>query len=317
MKDFPFFPEEASTIAGQVDALYFVLLAVSLFFIVGIFSFLIYFAVRYRKGSKVDRSHPATESVVIELVWTFIPLVLVIGLFVWGAEIFYRIRTAPDDALEINVVAKQWMWKIQHPGGQREINELHIPAGKPVKLTMISQDVIHSFYVPAFRVKQDVLPGRYVTMWFQAIRPGTYPLYCAEYCGAGHSSMTGQVVVMEQSDFEQWLAGQPSGLSLVAKGERVFKKFGCDTCHGAGEAKAGPPLAGLNGSTVKLGSGRTVTADRGYIRESIQNPAAKIVAGYAPIMPTFEDQISEEELLQLVAYIESLEPAPEASGGSP
>jgi cytochrome c oxidase subunit 2 len=230
-------------------------------------------------------------------------------MFVWGAIIYFDIYNPPNDALEIGIVGRQWMWKAQHAEGQREINELHVPVGQAVKLTMTSEDVIHDVFLPAFRIKQDVLPGRYTTLWFQATKAGEYPLFCAQYCGTQHSGMVGRVVVLEPAEFEKWLSGGATGVSMIDQGASLFKRFGCETCHGAGGTSQGPSLAGLFGKTVKLQEGTTVTADENYIRESILDPRAKIVAGYQPIMPTFKGLVSEEGLLQLIAYIKSLEGA--------
>src|SRR6185503_3537020 len=227
-----------------------------------------------------------------------------------GASIFAALTRPPDDALQVNVVGKQWMWKVQHMNGRREINELHMPVGRPVRITMTSEDVIHSFYVPAFRTKQDAVPGRYTSMWFEATKPGRYHLFCAEYCGTLHSGMIGQVVVMEPAAFQAWLSGSVSGegpaLSAAAAGEQVFIRTGCPSCHAAEPGARGPALAGLLGSTVKLRGGRTVTADEGYVRESIFNPTAKVVDGYEPITPTYQGLLSEEDVMQLIAYLRSL-----------
>ncbi len=314
----PLFPDEASTMAGRVDALYFYLLAVSAFFTVLIFVMVLAFAVRYRRSR-----HPVPVeiegSMPLEVAWSVIPLVLAMVMFVWGASVFFALNRPPRGALEIYAVGKQWMWKFEHLDGHREINQLHVPVGRDVRLTMISQDVIHSFYVPAFRVKQDVLPGRYTTIWFQATKPGSYHLFCAEYCGTKHSGMIGQVVVMEPAQYQLWLAGGTGEGSLAAGGQKLFRDLACDTCHRGDTGARGPDLAGLFGKPVILQAGNKVVADDSYIRESIVNPAGKVVFGYQPIMPTFQGQISEEGLLQLLAYIKALEasktavPAPAAT----
>jgi cytochrome c oxidase subunit II len=226
-------------------------------------------------------------------------------IFFWGAIVFFKERTPPRDATEVYVVAKQWMWKIEHAEGQREINELHVPVGRDVKLIMTSQDVIHSFYIPAFRIKQDVLPGRYTVQWFRATKPGTYHLFCAEYCGTQHSGMVGDIVVMEPAQYESWINGGSTG-PLSASGEKTFAELGCPTCHRDDGQGRGPSLAGVFGKPVLLMGGRTVTADENYIRESILDPGAKIVNGYAPVMPTFQGLVSEEQLNGLVAYVKSL-----------
>jgi cytochrome c oxidase subunit 2 len=302
---FPLFPEQASTLASQVDALFAYLVGVSLFFIVGISGTLLFFAIKYKRKSPDERPGEIEGSMTLEIIWTVIPLLLTVVMFVWGTSIYFSMSRPPDNSMEIDVVAKRWMWKLQHMTGQREINELHVPVGVPVKLVMTSEDVIHSFFVPAFRMKRDVVPGRYSTTWFQATKTGTFHLFCAEYCGTKHSGMIGQVVVMEPTDFQAWLAGGASGVSLAAGGEKLFQDLNCITCHRAG-VQRGPLLDGVFGSQVKLQTGEAVLADEAYIRESILNPSAKIVAGYQPIMPTYEGQVTEEQILQLIAYIQSL-----------
>lgn len=311
----PLFPDEASTMAGRVDALYFYLLAVSAFFTVLIFVTLAIFAVKYRR-SQHSVPVPIEGSLLLEIAWSVIPLGLAMVMFVWGASVFFSMNRPPRGALEIYAVAKQWMWKFEHVDGRREINELHVPVGRDVRITMISQDVIHSFYVPAFRVKQDVLPGRYTTIWFQATKPGSYHLFCAEYCGTSHSGMIGRVVVMEPAQYQLWLAGSTGEGSLAAGGQKLFRDLACETCHRGDTGARGPDLAGLFGKPVTLQAGNKVVADETYIRESIVNPAAKVVFGYQPIMPTFQGQISEEGLLQLLAYIKSMEAKPAAAGGA-
>jgi cytochrome c oxidase subunit 2 len=233
-------------------------------------------------------------------------------IFAWGAFIFFQERTPPRDASEVYVVAKQWMWKLEHVEGQREINELHVPVGRDVKLIMTSQDVIHSFYVPAFRIKQDVLPGRYTTAWFRATKPGVYHLFCAEYCGSQHSGMIGQVMVMEPAQYQAWLSGGSTSGSLASNGESIFQQLGCVTCHRSDTQGRGPNLAGIFGKPVQLEDGRTVVADENYIRESILSPSAKVVKGFKPIMPVFQGLVSEEQLTELVAYVKSLSAAPSA-----
>jgi cytochrome c oxidase subunit II len=306
---FPLFPEQASTMAARVDALFYFLVAVTVFFAALIFFMIVVFAVKYRRRSEDERPRPIEGNFWLEILWSAIPLGLTMVMFVWGAIIYFDIYNPPNDALEIGIVGRQWMWKAQHAEGQREINELHVPVGQAVKLTMTSEDVIHDVFLPAFRIKQDVLPGRYTTLWFQATKAGEYPLFCAQYCGTQHSGMVGRVVVLEPAEFEKWLSGGATGVSMIDQGASLFKRFGCETCHGAGGTSQGPSLAGLFGKTVKLQEGTTVTADENYIRESILDPRAKIVAGYQPIMPTFKGLVSEEGLLQLIAYIKSLEGA--------
>jgi len=303
---FPLFPEQASTLASRVDALFFFLVAVSVFFVGLIFLLIFVFAVKYRRRADDERPEPIEGKLWMEVAWSVIPFALTMVMFVWGAIIFFDIYNPPEDALEISIVGRQWMWKAQHPTGQSEINELHVPGAQPVKLMMTSEDVIHDFYLPAFRVKQDVLPGRYTRIWFEASKAGVYQLFCAEYCGTQHSGMIGRVFVLEPAEFEKWLSGGATGISMVDQGASLFKRFGCETCHRAGGTNQGPTLAGLFGKTVKLQGGNPVTADEDYIRESILDPRAKIVEGYQPIMPTFKGLVSEEGLLQLIAYIKSL-----------
>ena len=302
-------PEQASTIAPQTDALLLFLLGVSLFFSLLIAGLIVYFMVRYRRRPGVDHAPDVHGSLALEGAWTVIPFVIAMAMFFWGASIFATIQHAPTDALPINVVGRQWMWKLQHLEGRREINELHVPVGRPVKLTMTSEDVIHSFYVPAFRIKQDAVPGRYSTVWFEATKPGTYHLFCAEYCGTLHSGMIGWIVALEPAAFEAWLAGQEPGAATVpvaVAGEAIFRAQACGTCHRADGGGQGPALNGLFGKPVRIQSGETVVADEGYIRESILNPQAKIVAGYQPVMPTFQGLLAEEDVMRLIAYVKSL-----------
>jgi cytochrome c oxidase subunit 2 len=242
----------------------------------------------------------------LEVIWTVVPLLITMVIFLWGARLYVVNAHAPADAMEISVVARQWMWKIQHPNGRREINELHVPVGQAVRLTLATEDVIHSFYVPAFRVKQDVVPGRVEEMWFQPTRAGTYHLFCAEYCGTQHSGMIGHVVVMEPHDFELWLGGNSVGETPIQAGQKLFVQFNCADCHAKGEGQRGPALRGLYGTQVSLADGRQVAADETYIRESILTPDAKVVAGFMPIMPSYRDQLTEQQILQLIAYIRSL-----------
>ena len=304
--ELPLFPVQASTMAGRVDALYLFLIAISVFFSLLIATLVVSFAIRFRRRSHDERPRPIHGSTVLEVTWTLIPLGIVMVVFLWGADVFFAMARVPPASMDIYVVGKRWMWKTQHMTGQREINELHVPLGVPVKLTLTSEDVIHSFFVPAFRMKKDVVPGRYVTTWFQATRPGTYHLFCAEYCGTKHSGMIGTVTVMEPGAFQAWLAGGATGTSLAAAGEQLFQDLACITCHRADSEGRGPRLEGVFGHPVSLASGERVMADEAYIRESIVNPAAKVVAGFQPVMPTYQGLVSEESLMQLVAYIQSL-----------
>ncbi len=310
---FPLFPEQASSLAGEVDALFIFLVAVTIFFSVGIALTLIVFAIKYRRRSEQERPEEIHGSLVLELTWSVIPFMLTIVMFVWGAQVFFHMNRTPDDAMTVSVVGKRWMWKLQHPTGQREINELHVPLGRPVNLTITSEDTIHSFFVPAFRIKKDAVPGRYNTAWFKATKTGTYHLFCAEYCGTEHSKMIGRVVVMEPDAYQTWLAGGPPPESPAKAGEKLFTELNCITCHRPDSAGRGPVLNGLFGKSVALQGGETVVVDQAYLRESILNPAAKITAGYQPVMPTYLGQVSEESVLQLIAYIQSLTgPGPSA-----
>ncbi|PYV97722.1 MAG: cytochrome c oxidase subunit II [Acidobacteria bacterium] len=314
--NFPLWPVRASTTAGSVDALYIFLVLLSAFMSVAIFIMITIFALRYRRRAGRE-AEQIDGSNVLEFTWSIVPLAIFMVIFVWGARIFFLERTPPRGAAEIYVVAKQWMWKLQHEEGQREINELHVPVGRDVRMIMTSQDVIHSFYVPAFRIKQDVIPGRYTTAWFRATRPGTYHLFCAEYCGTQHSGMIGQVVVMEPAQYQAWLTGGAASGSMAANGQSMFLQLGCNTCHRFDTQGRGPDLVGLFGNKVQLEDGRTIAADENYIRESILNPSAKLVSGFKPIMPVFQGLVSEEQLTALVAYVKSLTPQASGAAGSP
>jgi cytochrome c oxidase subunit 2 len=302
----PFFPQQASVQAGQVDAIYFFLVAVTAFFSLLIAVLVVVFAVKYRRRNDDEIGVAIHGSLPLELLWTFVPLGIVMVMFVWGAKVFFDLYRPPAGAMEIFVVGKQWMWKVQHMEGQREINELHVPVGRPVKLIMGSEDVLHSYFIPAFRVKADVIPGRYVSIWFRATKPGRYHLFCAEYCGTRHSGMIGEVIVMEVPDFQAWLSGGRAEDSPVAAGAKLFQDLVCNTCHMGDTQGRGPVLTGVYGKPVQLQGGGTVIADDGYLRESIVNPQAKIVAGFQPVMPTFQGLVTEEQLLQLIAYVRSL-----------
>ncbi|MBA3712644.1 MAG: cytochrome c oxidase subunit II [Pyrinomonadaceae bacterium] len=301
----PFAPEQASTLAGEVDALYLYLVTITLFFSVLITGLIIFFALKYRRRTPNEVPRPVAGSITLETLWTVIPLLIAMTIFAWGASLYFKMYRVPTQAMDIFVVGKQWMWKFQHGGGQREINELHVPVGSRVKLTMTTEDVIHSFYVPAFRIKADVVPGRYTTTWFEATKPGRYYLFCAEYCGTNHSGMGGYVVVMERNDYQAWLGGGATD-SPASQGQKLFSDLNCATCHRNDTQDRGPMLAGLFGKTVQLDNGQTVIADETYIRESIVNPRAKTVAGFQQIMPTYQGQVSEEQLLALISYIRSL-----------
>jgi cytochrome c oxidase subunit II len=305
--DVPFLPQQASTHATAVDALLFFLLAVTGFFALLIAVLITCFAIRYRRRSEADRPAAVHGSLKVELAWTIIPFCFMLVFFFWGAQLYFSWARPPDDALEVYVVARQWMWKMQHLDGQREINELHVPVGRPVRLTLTSQDVIHSFFVPAFRIHMDVLPGRYTTVWFQATQPGRYHLFCSQYCGTNHAKMIGTVVVLDRDEYQTWL-NQGSDGSLATEGRKLFQKLQCVTCHSADSRARAPVLEGLYLNQVHLEDGRTVRADETYLRESILYPDAKIVAGYKPIMPSYLGQVNEEEIVQLIAFIKALKP---------
>jgi len=299
-----FFPDAASSFAGKVDALYLFMLLVSGLVALGLFVAIGVFAVRYRAGSKADRSGASIGSWPLEITWSVLPMVIFIGFFVWGAHVFLTWHEPPPGAIHVYVVGKQWMWKIQHPEGRREINEMHVPVGTPVVVTMTSEDVIHDLFVPAFRVKKDVLPGRYSRIWFRATKVGRFHMFCSQYCGTDHASMGGWVYAMAPADYQNWLSGGTAGQTMAQAGETLFSRYNCITCHFKGGR--GPLLQGVAGSTVRLQGDGTVTADEDYLRESILRPQAKVVAGFDPVMPTFQGQLKETDVLQLIAYIESL-----------
>jgi cytochrome c oxidase subunit 2 len=299
-------PPEASKIAPQMDALLFFMVLVSLIGLTIVTLLVTSFSILYNK-----KRHPVAVQVegstLLEATWTIIPLGLFLVMFVWGALIYFRVFTPPANAMNIYVVGKQWMWKAEHPGGQHEINSLHVPTGRPVQLTLISQDVFHSFSIPAFRVKREAIPGRYTTVWFEATKPGTYHLFCTQYCGTNHSQMIGDVVVMTPEDYRKWLAESTSGMSMAQNGERLFASLSCAACHNARPDARGPNLANVYGAKLMLASGGTVTADDAYLRESILNPSQHVTQGYQPIMPTYQGQISEEGVIALVEYIKNLD----------
>jgi cytochrome c oxidase subunit 2 len=305
LTNFALYPPEASKIAPQMDALYFFMVLVSLIGLTIVILLVVSFSILYNK-----ERHPVAVqiegSTLLEATWTIIPLGLFLIMFVWGALIYFRVYTPPANAMNIYVVGKQWMWKAEHPGGQHEINALHVPVNEPVQLTLISQDVFHSFSIPAFRVKREAIPGRYTTVWFEATTPGTYHLFCTQYCGTNHSQMIGDVVVMTSDDFKKWLASSTSGMSLAQDGERLFASLSCSACHNARPNARGPSLANVYGSKLTLSNGQAITADDAYLRQSILNPSQHITQGYAPIMPTYQGQISEEGVIALVEFIKNL-----------
>jgi cytochrome c oxidase subunit 2 len=306
MTNFALFPPEASKIAPQMDALFFFMVLVSLIGLTLVILLVVSFSILYNKNR-----HPVAiqieGSTLLEATWTIIPLGLFLVMFVWGALIYFRVYTPPANAMNIYVVGKQWMWKAEHPGGQHEINSLHVPINQPVQLTIISQDVFHSFSIPAFRVKREAIPGRYTTVWFEATATGTYHLFCTQYCGTNHSQMIGDVVVMTPDEFKQWLASSTSGNSLAQNGERLFASLSCTACHNTRPDARGPNLAGVYGSHLTLSSGQTITADDEYLRSAILNPSQHITQGYAPIMPTYQGQISEDGVIALVEYLKHLD----------
>jgi cytochrome c oxidase subunit 2 len=306
MTNFRLFPPEASKFAPEMDALFFFIVLVSLVGFVIVLLLLVVFSVLYNK-----KRHPvATQvegSALLETTWTLIPLGLFMVLFAWGAILYFRIFTPPANAMNIYVVGKQWMWKAEHPGGQHEINALHVPTGRAIQLTLISQDVFHSFSVPAFRIKREAIPGRYTTVWFEATKPGTYHLFCTQYCGSNHSRMDGDVVVQSPEDYRKWLATSTSGMSLAQNGERLFASLSCNACHNARPDARGPSLANVYGSRLTLTTGERIIADDAYLRQSILNPSQHVTQGYAPIMPTYQGRINEEGVIALIEFIKHLD----------
>ncbi len=300
------FPAEASTIAPYTDALYFFLLGMTIFGVLLVGGLVFGFGIRYRRAR-----HPVAiqveGSTLLEATWTIIPLGIFLVIFVWGALLYFRIYNPPVNAMNVYIIGKQWMWKAEHPGGQHEINALHVPSGRPVQLTMISQDVFHSFSIPDFRVKREVIPGRYTTVWFQATDPGVYHLFCSQYCGTLHSGMIGQVTVLKPEDYEKWLKQSTSGMSMAQAGERLYASLGCISCHSGNAAARGPNLAGVYGSRLIQADGSQVLVNDAYLRDSILNPSQHVTAGFAPIMPTYQGQISEDGLISLIEYIKNLQ----------
>ncbi len=316
MFDFPLFPESASTLAGKVDALYFFSLAVSIFFTVLIFVGTVFLFIKYRRKHDDQIGVPIHGSLVLEIIWSVIPFIITMVLFGWGAQVFYVAVKKPADAKEYFGTGKQWMWKFQHPEGHREINTLHVPVGEKIKVTLTSEDVIHSFYVPAFRVKMDVVPGRYTQIWFEATKTGSFHLFCAEYCGAEHSQMIGTVYVMKPDEYQTWLEGGTVATPPVAAGADLFRQYACNTCHEKGGSSRGPSLEGIAGKEVALAGGGRVTRDDNYLRESILRPSAKMVNGYQNLMPTYQGQIDEQGVAHLIAYIKSLGEAETKTAGA-
>ena len=312
---FPLRPPSASTLSGEYDLLFYFLTAVSVFFTVLIFAMIFYFMIKYRRKSEDEIPPFVPTSTALEVTWSVIPMGLCVIMFFWASSLYFRNAVPPRNAIEIFAVGKQWMWHLQHPDGTREINALHIPVGVPVKVTLTSEDVIHDFYIPAFRIKHDVLPGRYFDVWFQATTPGVCHLYCAQYCGTFHSSMIGWVYVMTPEDYANWQASATPAESMAEVGQRLFSQYGCDSCHLPDNSGRGPSLVGVYGHPQKLVDGRTVPADDALLRSSIVNPNSTLLPGYAPVMPSYQGQIDEEQLLQLIAYIKSLGPQERTSQG--
>src|SRR6187402_11261 len=298
-------PREASTVAGQTDALYIFLWLMTIVGMALVLALLVVFSVKYRK-EKHPNAIQIEGSTLLEATWTIIPLGIFLFVFVWGAWLYFRIYNPPADSMNIYIVGKQWMWKAEQPGGQHEINALHVPMGRNVQLTMISQDVFHSYSIPEFRVKREVIPGRYSTVWFNATAAGTYHLFCTQYCGTLHSGMVGDVVVMTPSDYQAWVDSSTSGMSLAQNGERLFASMGCSQCHTGDAAARGPNLAGIYGAKLKMDDGSTQLVTDGFLRDAILNPSAHLPAGFKPIMPTYQGQISEEGVIDLVEYIKGL-----------
>jgi cytochrome c oxidase subunit 2 len=307
-------PPAASSIAKSVDQVYYFLSGITAFFSILIFSIIFYFMIKYRRRPGQASTPETHTSMFLELSWTIIPSLICVVIFVWSSAVFVRNNRPPANSREIFVIGKQWMWHIQHPEGPREINALHVPVGENVKLTMTSQDVIHGFYIPAFRLKKDVLPGRYTSAWFNANRTGVYHLFCSQYCGTNHSEMIGWVYVMSPLDYAAWLAQGEQSESLAQQGARLFTQIGCDSCHGATASSAGPSLAGIYGKPERLADGTTRVVDDSFLREAILTPSTIHVAGYPQIMPTFTGQVDEEQVLQLIAYVKSLGPQERTNG---
>ena len=323
----PIFPDQASSFAKDVDALYFFILATSAFFTIAVSAAVIYLGIKYHKthegqiGARIEGNLP------LELLWSVIPTMIAMVMFAWGASVYYHLRTPPDEALHLYAVGKQWMWKFQHLEGQREINELHVPAGRPVKITISSEDVLHSLYFPAFRTKMDAIPGRYTELWFEPQQAGVYHIFCAEYCGTNHAGMIGNVTVLEPAAYQAWLQGGGDEGTLAQRGSKLFNDLACSTCHLDTGQGRGPSLKDIVGKTEELQDGSTVVVDEAYLRESILQSQAKIVKGFQPLMPTFQGLISEENLVALIEHVKSLSPnatsgaaapiAPSGSGGMP
>ena len=302
----PLFPEQASTLAPAVDNLYFFVTAVTAFFALLVVVLVIIFAIKYRDKTGEKVGAPIHGSIPLEIMWSLIPFLISIVIFAWSADVFFDLYRPPDQTMSIYSTGKRWMWKFQHLDGKAEINELHVPAGRDVKVTFTSEDVLHSLYFPAFRVKADAIPGRYSSVWFRATKVGEYHLFCAEYCGTKHSGMVGRVVVMEPADYQAWLQGSSPEGTMAQRGERLFSELACNTCHQSDGSGRGPSLVNRFGSVVHLASGDSVTVDESYVRESILRPQMKLVAGYQALMPTFQGLVNEEGVMALIEHVKSL-----------
>jgi cytochrome c oxidase subunit 2 len=314
MSGFSLFPVQASTLAPEVDNLYFFILGVTAFFALLVVVLVLYFAIKYRDDTGLKVGAPITGSIPMEIGWSIVPFLVSMAIFVWATTVFFHIVRPPDQTLEVYSTGKRWMWRFQHLDGAREINQLHVPVGRPVKVTFTSEDVLHDLYIPAFRVKADAIPGRYSSIWFTPTQTGEFHLFCAEYCGTRHSGMIGTVIVMEPDEYQAWLSSGGLTGSMSARGEQLFQQLACTTCHLSDGTGRGPSLAGVFGSQVTLNNGQTVTADESYIRESILTPQMKLVNGYQPLMPTFQGLVNEEGLASLIEYVKSLS-TNKAAGG--
>jgi cytochrome c oxidase subunit II len=312
----PIIPEQASTLAPKVDQLYWFIIGVTAFFGILVTVLVIYFAVKYRTSDPLKVGAPITGSIPLELAWSVIPFIISVVIFAWAADVFFDIYRPPDQTLEIYSTGKRWMWKFQHLDGKSEINELHVPAGRAVKITFTSEDVLHSLYFPSFRTKADAIPGRYSSLWFEATKVGQYHIFCAEYCGTKHSGMIGTVHVMEPAAYQAWISGGGGEGTLASRGERLFSELACNTCHLSDGSGRGPSLLNKFGSREQLSTGAVINIDDTYVRESILTPQAKLVAGYQALMPTFQGLVNEESVMALVEYVKSLQSSPAAGGAA-
>ena len=309
---FQIIPEQASTMAPKVDQLYWFIIGVTAFFGILTSVVVVYFAVKYRTDDPLAVGSPITGSIPLELAWSVIPFLISVVIFAWASQVFFDLYRPPDQTLEIYATGKRWMWKFQHLDGKAEINELHVPVGRPVKVTFTSEDVLHSLYFPAFRTKADAIPGRYSSVWFDATKVGDYHIFCAEYCGTRHSGMIGTVYVMEPADYQAWLSGGGGGGTLAQRGERLFSELACNTCHIGDGSGRGPSLRNKFGTQEQLANGSVVNIDESYVRESILTPQRKVVSGFQPLMPTFQGLVNEESVMALIEYVKSLQ----SSGGA-